>query len=155
MNRETWKDSLEGIGIVAIIASLLFVAMELRQSNQLGRLEAMQSIADSWLFTGWEIGGNRDMAALLAKVVEGEVQSDFDPTENYQLTSILYAADHHWQMRFNQLQLGILDPTDYSFPDRTNPTYNSDYHRDLWPTIRADFGDEFAEFWEQRFELSR
>lgn len=140
---------------VGVLIGIFFLAYELRQSNQLGRLEAMQTIGDAWLFTGWEIGGNKEMAALLAEVVEGAVRSDFDSGENYQIFSVLWAVDHSWQMRYNQLQLGILDPDDYSFPDRTNPFYNSDYHREIWPAIRADFKKEFADFWEKRFELSR
>ena len=115
----------------------------------------MQALADAWLFTGWEIAGNKDLAALLAKVGDGAVQSDFDSAENYQVFSIFFATDHNWAMRYNQLQLGILDPEDFSFPSPNNPTYNSNYHREVWPTFRADFGDEFAGFWEKRFGLSQ
>src|SRR5210317_2078691 len=146
---------VEVVGTVAIVVTLVFVAYELRQSNRLGRLEAMQAMADAWLFTGWEIAGNREMAALLARVGEGAVQSDFDSAENYQAFSVFYAADHHWAMRYSQLQLGILDADDYSFPTSANPTYNSDYHREVWPVIRAEFSDDFARFWESRFELNR
>ncbi|VUX55719.1 protein of unknown function [uncultured Woeseiaceae bacterium] len=35
------KDLLEGIGMLAIVSSQIFVAMELRQANSIGRLEAM------------------------------------------------------------------------------------------------------------------
>lgn len=148
----TWLSLIANIGV---LLGILFLVFELKQSNRLGRLEAMQTIGDAWLFTGWEIGGNREMAALLARVSEGAIESDFDSAENYQLFSILWAADHSWEMRFGQLKLGILDQKDYSFPGRDNPMYRSNYHRVLWPAIRNDFSDEFAVFWEQRFELTQ
>jgi hypothetical protein len=95
------------------------------------------------------------MASLLARVAEGAVQCDFDPAQNYQAFSIFYAADNNWAMRFNQLQLGILNPEDYSYPGPTNQTYNSEYHREVWPRFRSEFSDEFASFWERRFDLDR
>jgi hypothetical protein len=144
----------EFFGAIVVVVTLMYLAYQLRQSNQLGRLEAMQAMADAWLFTGWEIAGNKEMAALLAKVGEGAAQCDFDSTENYQVFSFFFGADNNWAMRFSQLQLGILKPEDYSFPNPANPTYNSNYHREVWPTFRAEFSDEFANFWERRFELT-
>jgi hypothetical protein len=143
----------ESFGALAVAATLIYLAYQLRQSNKLGRLEAMQALADAWLFTGWEIAGNKELAELLAKVDEGAVQSDFDSAENYQLFSFSFAADNNWALRFNQLHLGILKPEDYAFPSPMNRTYNSNYHREVWPTFRAEFSDEFVPFWERRFGL--
>ena len=155
MSNVSRKNLVEIVGTVAIVVSLGFVAFELRQSNQIGRLEAMQSLADNWLSSGFEISGNKELAGLLAEVTEGAAPSDFDTSENYQVMSFLYAVDHSWQMRFNQLQLGVLEPEDYRFPSPRNQTYNSAYHREIWGSIRTDFSDEFAVFWEHRFELNR
>lgn len=145
---------VEVIGTLAIIVSLVFVAYELRQSNRLGRLEAMQSLADGWLSSGLEISGNNELASLLARISSGATQSEFDEAENYQAMSFMYMADHFWQLRFNQLKLGLLKAEDYSFPNPTNLTYNSNFHREVWPAIRKDFNEKFAEFWEQRFDLA-
>jgi len=46
MSHSNLRDYLEVVGLFAIVTSLIFVAVEVRQSNQIGRLEAMQSIAD-------------------------------------------------------------------------------------------------------------
>ena len=55
MNGLEKKDLLEGIGILAIVSSLVFVAMELRQANSIGHLEAMNSMAESWNTFGVEL----------------------------------------------------------------------------------------------------
>ena len=153
MTRGKWKDWLEGVGLVAIVASLIFVAIELRQSNQIGRLEAMQSMATAWSLVGLELASNENLAALLAKTDSGAVRKDFDAVENRQLFNVLHGLDHHWEMRFNQLNLGVLASADYSFPGPQSSTYASAYHRGIWLRIRPGLSEEFALFWERRFGL--
>ena len=154
MKPANWKDIAELIGIGAIVASLVFVAIEVRQSNQIGRLEAMQSMASDWATVGLEIAGNKSLAVLLAKTDSGAVQKDFDAVENRQLFSALHGLDHHWEMRFNQLNLGVLELRDYSFPGPPQTSiFASAYHKDIWPGIRPGLSEEFAVFWEQRFGL--
>ena len=153
MSNIRWKNLLEGTGLVAIVASLIFVAIELRQSNQIGRLEAMQSMASAWSTVGLELASNENLAALLAKTDSGAVRKDFDVVENRQLFNLLHGLDHHWEMRLKHLNLGVLEPADYSFPKSTNLTFSSAYHKELWPRIRPGLSEEFAAFWEQRFGL--
>ena len=153
MSNIRWKDLLEGTGLIAIVASLIFVAIELRQSNQIGRLEAMQSMASAWTTVGLELASNENLAALLAKTDSGAVRRDFDAVENRQLFNILHGLDHHWEMRFKHLSLGVLKPADYSFPQSTSLTFASAYHKEIWPRIRPGLSEEFNAFWEQRFGL--
>lgn len=154
MKKANWRDIAELIGIGAIVASLVFVAIQVRQSNQIGRLEAMQSMASDWATVGLGIAGNESLAALLAKASDGAVRKDFDATENLQLFSALHGLDHHWEMRFNQLNLGVLELKDYSFPGPPQTSiFASNYHKDIWPGIRPGLSEEFAVFWEQRFGL--
>ena len=47
MTREHWKDWLEGIGIVAIAASLVFVALQMRQAQGIAISEGYLSILSS------------------------------------------------------------------------------------------------------------
>ena len=44
MKKDSWKDWLEGVGIVAIVASLLFVGLQLRQSQKIALAEGYFSI---------------------------------------------------------------------------------------------------------------
>lgn len=48
----TWKHVREAVGVVSVLAGLLFVGAEIRQNNQLARGQARQALADqnqSWL----------------------------------------------------------------------------------------------------------
>jgi hypothetical protein len=154
MSYMRWKDFLEGVGLVAIVASLFFLIIEVRQSNQIGRLEAMQSMADAWSSVGIELASNENLATLFAKTDSGAGRRDFDAVENRQLFNVLHGLDHHWEMRFNQLKLGVLASTDFSYPGPRSLTYASAYHKEIWPSIRPGLSEEYAVFWEQRFGLA-
>ena len=153
MRRFDVKDVLEFIGVVAIVASLVFVAKQLQLSNQIGRLEAMQSMASDWASVGLQLATSEDVAALLARIYEGAAPDEFDPTQNVQIRNVFYGLDHHWEMRFNQMKLGVLESEDYSYPRPENILYSSKYHREMWPSIRGEFSEDFAAFWERRFAL--
>ena len=44
MNREQQKNIFEAVGVVAIVASLIFLSLEIRQSNVQARAAAYQAI---------------------------------------------------------------------------------------------------------------
>ena len=50
MQRTNWKDIAELIGITAIVASLIFVGLEMRQTRALAMAETYQSRTDSEMF---------------------------------------------------------------------------------------------------------
>jgi len=149
----TWKNAFEAIGILALIASLLFVAMELKQSNQLGRLAALESMASEWNSVNIQFAANDVLAELLTRVSAGAVSADFTEIENTRLANVFGGLDHHWELRYKQLQLGVLEPHDFSFPRLGNTLFDSNYHRELWSSRRPGYSDEFAAYWEQRFNL--
>ena len=76
---------LEGIGLAGVVASLIFVAMEVRQANQIGRLEALQSMATDWMSFGLEVATSETLPGLLARVYQGAVMADFDDAENVRI----------------------------------------------------------------------
>jgi hypothetical protein len=155
MTRTSWKELLEGVGIVAIIISLGLVAYQLRQANDLARLAALESMATTWNTVNIEYFATSGVFVdLMAEVASGSVREDVDASENLRIASALSALDHHWELRYKQVQLGVLDVDDYSFPRVQNPILSSNYHREFWPSLRDGLSEEFAAFWEQRFNLN-
>ena len=140
--------------MLAIVSSLVFVAMELRQANSIGRLEAMNSMAESWNTFGVELATSEYMPNLVQQIYDGNGFNSFDDTEYVRLLLIMHGLGHGWEMRFNQQKLGVLEMGDFSFPRARNPLLASQYHRDIWPRLRGEFSEEFAVFWETRFQLT-
>ena len=61
MKGANWKESAELIGIAAIVASLVFVGLELRQSQQIALNEAAFTTASWYMETRSEINANADV----------------------------------------------------------------------------------------------
>jgi len=49
MNKSTWKDTAEIVGIAAIVASLIFVGLQMRQSHEIAIADQYQNRADAAL----------------------------------------------------------------------------------------------------------
>ena len=146
-----WTDLVAATGV---IASLIFVGYEIRQSNALGRQQAQQSMAEAWSTVNLAVATDHVLADLLARMQAGELRADFTPGEAVSLYQVLHGLDHTWEMYYKQTQMGVLEEGDISFPPPNNPVFGSPYHGELWPSIRAGFGEGFAIFWEQRFGLT-
>lgn len=146
-----WTDLVAATGV---IASLIFVGYEIRQSNALGRQQAQQSMAEAWSTVNLAVATDHVLADLLARMQAGQLRADFTPGEAVSLYQVLHGLDHTWEMYYKQTQMGVLEEGDISFPPPNNPLFGSPYHGELWPSIRAGFGEDFAIFWEQRFGLT-
>jgi len=154
MKKVSFKELAEIIGISAIVASLVFVGLEQRQANRFARLAALESIASEWISANLALAGSDVLSDLLLRVSAGATSSDFTEIERERLNNILSGLDHHWEMRFDQINLGVLERGDYSFPRLGNTLYDSAYHRELWPSHRHGYSDDFAEFRGQRYNLA-
>jgi len=147
----SWTEAVAAIGV---IASLIFVGFQLRQSNDLGRLQAQQSMGEAWSTVNLTMATNPELADLMARMAAGELKAEFDPGEEYSLYLVLHGLDHTWEMYYKQMKSGVLEKGDINFPPPNNRTFGSSYHRELWPNIRAGFSEDFAVFWEQRYGLA-
>ena len=81
MNRQQWKDTFETIGFLALIGSLVFLAMEIRTNTESNHIAIFENYGSNWITMNGEIAGNRDLAALIVKAYAGE---DLDPVESRQ-----------------------------------------------------------------------
>ncbi len=145
------RDSLSALGIVA---SLVFVGMELRQSNAWAEQEALQSVIEDWREYALATVTNRHVADITEQVVNGAVQSDFDGADRQAMHLMYLTLNKMWEFRYKQLAIGILHPEDVVFPDpAVNTWWVSNFHREVWPLNRSEFSEDFALFWEQRFGL--
>ena len=81
MNRNT----IELIGFVSVIASLIFVGMEIRQNTTAVRGATNQAISDQATELYLAIATNRNLASLTVKLYNGAFRKDFDPIDDMQL----------------------------------------------------------------------
>jgi hypothetical protein len=143
--RNHWKDVVETAGVLSIVASLIFVAFEIRQNTDAVRSSAIHDISRfSYDATVLSIEKDEIRAARLA-VCNG----DIDESQRY-LLRIYYAALLRIQMnRFYQMQLGILDEQTILALGGTGAAYRNPYFAEIWPVLKVDFADDFQAYIER------
>ena len=116
MTREQFKDWLEGIGFAAIIASLVFVGIETRNSTQQAilttqtlEITAYQDLMDNISDLNSVAEENPEMAALLLKAFATTDQ--LSDLEQFRIDRNLFRRFRHGDMAYFQFERGIIDET--------------------------------------------
>ena len=72
MTREKWKDTFEVIAVVALIGSLLFLALEIRTNTESNHISIFANYGSNWIDMNGQIAENRELAALIEKAYSSE-----------------------------------------------------------------------------------
>ena len=114
MTREHLKDFLEGIGIIAIIASLVFVGIETHNSTkqavlttQALEITAYQELMDNIAEMNTLIVQDPEVAAFMHKVYR--TSEELTEVEQFRFTRAAYLRFRHGDMAFFQYQRGAID----------------------------------------------
>jgi len=104
MSREQIKDVLEAIGVTAIVASLLFVALEIRTNTESNNISIEQGYSSNWLTINTAIAGDGELAALIAKADAG---GELNPAEarRYRAYVRMYLTQVFHMLRLYDLDL--------------------------------------------------
>lgn len=114
MKREHWKDLMEGIGFLAIVASLVFVGLETRNSAIQAELNtraieiaAYQDLIDNISTMNALTIESEYVASLMHKsLTPGEELSEF---ETFRLSRAFYLRFRHGDMAYFQYERGAID----------------------------------------------
>lgn len=95
MNREWWKDLFEVIGVIAIVASLIFVAQEIRTNTESNNIAIEQNYSSNWMTINAAIAENKDLAGVLEKGLAGEELDRAETRQFDQLVSMYLTQSFH------------------------------------------------------------
>lgn len=114
MNRQQWKDTLESIGFVAIIASLIFVGIESRNSTKQAALntQALEIAAYQELMTNIDDINmlslqSQETAALMSTIWDEESKEP----EVFRRDRVLFLLFRHGDLAFFMYERGVIDET--------------------------------------------
>jgi hypothetical protein len=143
------KDIAEMIGIIALVASLIFVGIEINQNSAIARREAHSQFIANVSETLKDLSLNKELSSLLSNTL---LNPEFDPSqlsagEITQILSFYYALTYNWYGLFLAVEEDILDEK-YLETIAAGGMYDSDIFRAIWPRMRGVYSPEFVEFFE-------
>ena len=114
MTREKWKDLLEGIGFAAIIASLIFVGIETRNSTKQAALttqaieiSAYQDLIDNIHEMNVLTLQDPEVAAFMMKIFT--TSDELTDLESFRFDRAAFQRFRHGDMAFFHYQRGVID----------------------------------------------
>ena len=141
------RNTLELVGFVSVIASLIFVGMEIRQNTTAVRGATNQAISDQATELYLAIATDRNLASLTVKLYDGVSRKDFDPIDDMQLFLTVMTGLRRVENIFLQLEDNILDERAFDMIGLS--FYRSNYGREIWETNKQFFDRKFVPFFEK------
>ncbi len=116
------------IGVALVIVSLIYVGIQIRQSNHDARSQARQNLLDTFGMLGWELASQPDLLVLLAKGL-----TDWPGLSNLEKTRF----DNVMGRYLRNLQRGVLQHRDGILDEETLDSIgNQMLHAVLMPSGR-------------------
>lgn len=126
MKAASWKDIVEFVGIAAIVASLIFVGLQMKQTQEIALSAAYQARADSSLAIRMAPLESKDLLSAITKMNLGK-RDELTPDEvtakdTWLGSELIYVENVHyqyingfvseeqWQTNFEELKVIFSDP---------------------------------------------
>jgi hypothetical protein len=112
MDDDNWRNRIETLGIVGVIASLIFVGLEIRQNTTATKAAAIQEMTASNLVHMDGIAGNSQLVDVLSRGT-ADIESLTD-AERSQFLLTINAGLMNTHGLFRQWELGVLPDEDWA-----------------------------------------
>ena len=141
------RNRLELIGFISVIASLVFVGMEISQNTTAVRGATNQAISDQASELYLTIATDRNLAGLVKKLYDDVPREAFGPIDDMQLFMTVLTGLRRVENIFLQLEDNILDERAF---DRIGLSfYRSKYGRQIWEDNQQFFDQSFVPFFKE------
>ena len=114
MDLKKWALLAEILSAVAVVTSLVFVGLQIRQGAQETALNtraietsAFQDLTTQINTISLDLSANPQLAELAARVLQGGKLET--PQEVVQIQSFLFAVNRHGELAFRQFESGLMD----------------------------------------------
>jgi len=146
-----WKESAEILGVLGVIASMIFVGVEIRQNTDAVRGSTLHAVSQQSLDLVIAGIDNPELRSAFTAAREGRLS----PEQRSQLNWFISAKLRADENRFRQVELGILEVSTVQQLSN-HQAYRIPYFSEYWDLRGGDFAPDFQEFVVQEYlPLSR
>jgi hypothetical protein len=147
MSKQTWKEFL---GVAGVMASLIFVGVEIRQNTVAARAAAYQAMGEGISEFWSQVGQNPDQAILISRFFQ-EVDAEFTAEEEAMLIATHVAALRREETVWRQIELGLVGPEmlEHLGNNAPNGPGAAGNMVRLWPKVAPLMSPDFRRYVEE------
>jgi hypothetical protein len=163
-----WKDLAEIVAIFAVVASLVFVGIEVRQNSIATRSATNAAVNESFIELNLAIATSRELATAIVTIADNS--SEAPDADRLQVLALWRAIFHVWSNVHRQHMNGTLDPAlyealvqevlthtgkaqDFESPDGIER--RAIQMRWAWESERFVFNSDFQKFVDEKLGINR
>ena len=150
MNWEAISTIAELVGAAGVIASLVYLAMQIRQSTKVARAETTKDLYLASRTAILDIAGNDELAKIWTEIREFE---NVDVGRRYAFYQSFFRL---YELQFNLSQQGLLDDgIAQSYMLIIRMFAGTKFFPDYWATARHEFHEEFSTYVDAQIDIVR
>ena len=147
MKRDDWKDLIELLGVIAIVASLIFVGVQVQQGAAATRSATVLQLKDSWVQLNLASATSLDLAKAF-ETVDNEGW-DADRNSRALVGGFYLSLLHNWSNAYYQYRNGTLEEDQWMPHMREmESNANNPILKKIWPEWRHVYDDHFRKVME-------
>ena len=146
------KDIIEILGLLAIIGSLIFVGIEIRQNSMALRGETYQSISEQVTELYMNIASDERLSKLVSQMLlfnsaNDSLRNDLSAADQLSLDFIVLTGLRRVENIYLQESDGIL--SENAFDRIGMEFYQTPFSRETWDKYKTGFDKSFINFFEK------
>ena len=142
------KEIIEILGVLAIIGSLIFVGIEIRQNSLEIRGSTQQSISEQVAKLYLHIAGDERLSKLVSGMMDNdELRSELNSTDQLSLDLTVLTGLRRIENIYLQQLDGVL--SDKAFERIGLEFYRAQYAQQSWEKYKTNFDSSFIDFFEE------
>lgn len=141
MNWDAISAIAEVVGVFAIVVSLIYVSVQIKQNTKFSRAATRQAIAESTENLGSDLIGNSEIAEIFVKHLSGK---ELSAVENLRLQARCYRDMQHWENIHYQFNEGLVSEDQWEgFRKNLASLLAIDAYREYWEHESFHYSDAF------------
>jgi len=139
-----WRALTEAIAAISIVASLVFVGLEIRQSSAIARMEAYQAYSISIAENSRDITHDPEFALVLFESIQ-KARTEYTDTERSQLFTHYFSVINLYHSLYQSVIEGIL-PEEHLSIIENDPQFASPVFNSIWQNLQVYYGESFVSY---------
>lgn len=141
----------ELVAAIATVATLIYLAIQIRASNRLARAEASRTPNSDLNSINSSFGTDPVFRVAMRRILTGATRTELEESERMVLDFYLVSITNIQEQLAREIREGILDPDALDFGGAG--LFLLPYYRASWPLYRGYLTSAFVESFEKQYEL--